>query len=641
MKLVAILQNAYKIGYEVEINNVGRCWFTLPLNDTKQSELTSKRFVEIYDHHKRIGMFVINPKKTIKNESDNSITYNCEHVLATLHSDILFKAHQFTNLTTEAVLAALLDKQQVKHWKLGRIEFTRYFHYFFENEDSLLNAVVSIPNPFDEQYQFTWDDTSYPFTLNLVRPTSEKVDTIRYGKNLKGIEKEEDPSNLITRIYPLGYGEGVNQLTIETVNNGIPYLEAPKSIVDQYGTHKRIWVDRRFKDPQSLKDSAQSLLKRYQQPIISIALDCADYELMDPYKVVKYDIAKIVNVYDEDTDTNEDLRIVKISKSDIYGDLLNIKMEIGNVREDIGDTITDLQKKQLVNDTYSQGATNIDSYTFNDNVDESYPAIIEFPFPEDMINLNESKLLIKTSKFRAYSKGTKSSPVQSVTSAAGGGVVQSTSSGGGTTVSSSSGGGSVQTSSAGGGISTTTSNGGGSTETSSTAAFSLLMFESEDHIGDVGARHRHGIRLNGENFDHSHTVTVKPHAHNLQVPAHSHTTSIPAHQHTVSISPHAHSVEIEPHSHEITLPAHQHDIEYGIYEYENLPNKLTIKIDGVAVPFSGLEGEIDVIPYLSKENGGKVTRGYHTIEVMPDNLARINLVLSNRFFVQSLEGGIY
>jgi phage minor structural protein len=41
-----------------------------------------------------------------------------------------------------------------------------------------------------------------------------------------GIEKDEDPTEIITRLYPLGYGEGVNQLTISSVNNGVPYIDA-------------------------------------------------------------------------------------------------------------------------------------------------------------------------------------------------------------------------------------------------------------------------------------------------------------------------------------------------------------------------------------------------------------------------------
>lgn len=189
MNLVAILENAYKIGYEKETNNLWTFSFSLPLDDPKRFEVKPKYFIELYDHDKYIGKFIVNPKKTVKNESDQSITYNCEHVLSTFHSDVLFRYHQKTNWTTKDVLQYLIDQQEIKHWKLGTVAFTKYFEYAWENEDSLLNALISVPKPFNESYLWTWDDTKYPFTLNLVRATDEKIDIIRYGKNLKGIEK--------------------------------------------------------------------------------------------------------------------------------------------------------------------------------------------------------------------------------------------------------------------------------------------------------------------------------------------------------------------------------------------------------------------------------------------------------------------
>ncbi|WP_336821290.1 phage tail spike protein, partial [Bacillus thuringiensis] len=83
-----VLDRFFRINYKLT-NNLWTCSFSLPLNDPKRLEITAKRFVELYDHDKYIGKFIVNPKKTVKNESDQSITYNCEHVWSTLHSDVL------------------------------------------------------------------------------------------------------------------------------------------------------------------------------------------------------------------------------------------------------------------------------------------------------------------------------------------------------------------------------------------------------------------------------------------------------------------------------------------------------------------------------------------------------------------------
>ena len=65
-------------------------------------------------------------------------------------------------------------------------------------------------------------------------------------------EKTSDPKNIVTRLYPLGYGEGVNQLNIKEVNNNKPYLQSPQEYIDKYGLINRIWIDRRYEDEQPL-----------------------------------------------------------------------------------------------------------------------------------------------------------------------------------------------------------------------------------------------------------------------------------------------------------------------------------------------------------------------------------------------------
>ncbi|PAE09675.1 hypothetical protein CHI02_24050, partial [Niallia circulans] len=107
----------------------------------------------------------------------------------------------------------MLSHQTTKNWVLGECAFEKYFAYKWENENGLLGPIHSIAEPFDENYEWTYDTSSYPWTLNLIKPSSTPTCEIRYAKNLIGITREDDPSNITNRIYALGYGEGINQLT--------------------------------------------------------------------------------------------------------------------------------------------------------------------------------------------------------------------------------------------------------------------------------------------------------------------------------------------------------------------------------------------------------------------------------------------
>lgn len=472
MQLKAYLENAYKISYEQRLNETWEAAFSLPFNDEKRLEIVELDFVEIFNQDKRIGMFRIMPNETERNEEEKTIHYKCERVLSTLLDDVLFGYHQLSNHTTVDVLEYILSKQEVKHWKLGTVDFKRYFHYGWENENTLLGPLLSIPKPFNESYQWTWDDMTYPWTLNLVRASNEITGEIRYRKNLRGIRKTVDPSNIMTRIYPLGYGEGVNQLTVKDVNpTGKHYLEAPAHIVEKYGMHKYIWVDRRFTVEQSLYDSTKALLDERCVPKVTYEVEAVDYELIDPYKLEKYEIGKLVRVHDEDLGILEDVRIMRKGKSDVTGEPLDVTFDIANKTEDLGTTQADLEKRQQINEVYSQGSTNMDSSSFSDNCDAEHPAKIRFYLPEDVVNINTIQLSFETSKFRAFERATKGGGATTVSSSAGGtnvsstsaggATVSSTSSGGGTVGSTSAGGGSVQTSSSGGGVAKSTASGGG------------------------------------------------------------------------------------------------------------------------------------------------------------------------------------
>lgn len=629
----AILENAYNIGYEREVNAIWQASFSLPLNDPKVDKVELLKYVEITDDDEYIGLFRIIPKLTVKNSEFNYVKFQCEHVLATLMDSSLFKYHQLSNYTTDYVLEYLLDQQNHKHWQLGDVEFTRYFHYAWENEN-VLSALFSVPRPFDEQYIWTWDTKSYPWTLNLVRPEIEPTCRIKEGYNLRTLEVEENPMSVYNRIYPLGAGEGVNQLTIESVNNDVPYLEDRKPDEE---IKEVVWPDKRFTDAESLKASAQALLDKWKKPIVSLRISAADLSKITGLDIDKFRMGKVVRLQLDDFPTT-DLRIEKESKSDIKGDPGNVQLEIGNVQEDLGTTQADIERRQQVNELYSQGATNIMNFTYQDNADSNIPATIPFYIDDDVVNINTIELTFDTKPFRAYSRATEG----------GGGITTTSKSGGGTTATSSSGGGTTATSSSGGGVVKTTASGGGSTQTSSSGGGSVQS--TNQYCGDeeacdtgtgpqIGSGTDHFHRLPGQLLNHTHKVSIPNHTHSVNIPNHRHEFDVPDHTHSVNIPNHTHDVVIPDHRHEIELPNHTHEVKHEIIELNTLPSKVTIRVDGNVVPYDNIRGDrINLVDYMSKDSNGRISRGRHEVTIHPDSLGRIEADLILRVFIQSQLG---
>ncbi|WP_281202708.1 phage tail spike protein [Cytobacillus kochii] len=641
-----MLENAYSVSYKKRLNEIWGASFILPLDDPKNAECQPLNYVEIIDDltGDYIGLFRIVPSQTTKSESNYSIKYECDHVIATLLDDVLFEYHQTINWTTKQNIEYILARQTTKHWRLGRCDFTRYFHYKWEDENGLLGPLFSIAQPFDEQYEWTWDTTSYPWTLNLVRPSNAITCEVRFGKNQREIQRDIDPTGIINRIYPKGYGEGVNQLTIREANNGRPYLENTASIA-KYGLIPYVWVDRRFEDINSLKASAQALLDERSVPKVSYRISAVDLSSLTGMDVDKLRIGRIVRIVDPDLGTFE-ARIVGESKPDMVGSPGDIQLEIANKTENLGTTQADLERRQEINEVYAQGATNIDSHDYNDNADPNNPATIRFYLPEEMVRVNKLELTFETSEFRTYGKATEGGGATSTTTKGGGGTTATSSSGGGTTATSTSGGGVSTSTASGGGSSQTSSSGGGTQTTTSTRNFAQLNLVSGVPQNAIGSEnygnHMHEVQIPGERFNHSHDVSVPSHTHNVSIPSHTHDFNVPNHRHDVSIPNHTHSVTIPDHTHDFTLPNHTHEIQHGIYKLNSTPSRVTIKVDGNTVPHTSTSGQnIDLIPHLGTDSSGKVNRGWHTIEITPNSLGRITAQITTQFFIQSRGGGNY
>ncbi|MFT9496599.1 phage tail protein [Anaerosolibacter sp.] len=618
-KLVAILENAFNIGYSKRLNELWIAYFSLPADDPKNAECKAYRYVEIFDNGERVELFRILPSSLQKSDT-TVITYQCEHVLATLIDDVMFQYHELggVGIYTNQVLQYILDRQVVKRWVLGQIAFQRQFLYKWENEN-LLGALFSVPKPFIEQYKWAFDTKSYPWTLSLVPIDSTEKSYIRYRKNLIGITKDEDPTQLCTRLYCLGYGEGVNQLTIKDVNGGVPYLE---DFTYTNQVISRIFVDRRYESPETLKASGQALLEKLKYPRISYTVDAVDLSSITKDDIDKFEVGTTVKVIDEEIGENFSAVVVGVSKSDIIDAPWSTQIEIANKPEDIASSIVDLADRQRINEVYSQGATNLDSHDYEDNCDPNNPARIRFYIPEETVRINKMTLSYETQAFRAYSKAIEG----------GGGVATSTSSGGGSETTSKSGGGGTSTSQSAGGLS----------DTSPVQVLVGGVNPTEDTVGY--GTHNHGIpdgtRLLVEGGGSVGFRESGYHIHQLY--NHGHKINIPSHSHTVNIPTHEHDVDIPSHRHDISIPDHIHDIEYGIYQGPT-PSSVIVRVDGMIIPsLTTNETDIDIIPYLSKDEGGKIQRGtWHEITITPNNLGRITANVVTQLFVQSRGGGNY
>lgn len=618
----AILENAYGVSEQQRVNALWYLSFTLPCNDPKNKYCRPFHFV------RRDGgeLYRIMPSDVAVDET-GGVAYQCEHVLATLIDNILFGYHVVGNLGTYTadVIRYVLNHQLVKNWVLDECDFRNQFEYGWEQE-SLLSALFSVATPLAGKYIWRTDTSVYPWRISLKRLDTTGLPElyVRRKHNMTGYQKGSDPQQLVTRLYPLGYGEGVNQLGIASVNGGVPYLQSPKSITDRYGIIERAWIDRRYEDPESLKAAAQAMLDELQEPLVSYTIG---FQEVSRAEFDRAAIGKRVRILFPELGEQADTYITEINRN--YDDVEQSTITVANRETNIAATVADLADRQRIEQAYAQGATQIYAQALQTNCDSRHGALMDFIIPSQMRIVNKVLVKIRMRRFRAYSKATETAAQTVQTTSYEGSSVATSTSNGASMSTSDSGGGTSSTSDSGGGAVATSEGGGGSTTDTGSSGINVVYDYGQT---ETASGHAHRFRTV---VAHQHRVTLADHVHRVTIPAHSHTFTIPAHSHTFRIEGHSHNVTIRGHSHSVTVPAHAHNITPGIFEYGSAKS-FGIYINGtLKASYAGSTAEVDITNMLLGQDR-RIPRGsWLDLEVRPDDLAYVSIDLVIQGFVQS------
>ncbi len=399
MNLKAVLDNALDVGFEKRLNEVGNAHFTLPADDPKADECQTFRFVEIFDNNQLVDLYRIIDDTITRGDNGIFVNFECEHALATLLDDVLFGYNPvptgiYTALNDQ--INFILTAQTTFRWQIGVNEFSATYTYKFENE-FLLSALFSIPKSFDEDYVWSWTTTSLPWQLHLLMPgktptlSANTTFNIIYRKNIKGIERETDSRSIVTRLYPLGAGEGVNQLTIKRANGNIPYITASTTA---YGTLSGFFIDKTEDNVFTLLAKARTELDKISVPRVTYNINVTDVSSLTGEE--QFEVGAFVNVVDEDLGININTQIVGITKDNISESKWDTKLEISNKVRDLGSYNTIGKNRQRINDVYAQGATNIDTTFFQNSATNTVPSLWQFFTSEEIVSFNKCMLSTDT-----------------------------------------------------------------------------------------------------------------------------------------------------------------------------------------------------------------------------------------------------
>lgn len=327
---IAVLENAYNVGYSLSGKELWTAHFSLPNDDPKLPLVTHYHYVEIEDiDGEYVGLFRILPSQTEVNGTVGSTTYTCYHVFHTLTDSAYFGELIKIDEPTSDVIEAILAAQKIQNWVFGSSEASELVSLYINHSNGLVDPMYNLLENMTGDYVYSFNTRVYPWVVSLVRIPDTPVCRIKEGYNMHGFDILSEPSNAINRVYPICFDDEQNQITIESVNSGKLYLE-DAALVAAHGPIEYIYEYDEWVDPLVLKEIGQTVLDSAKE--IKVTWNCSASDLVklveEPLFVI--DRLRVNTLVRVETSDFGDLNMVirKVTKRDMYGSPEDLELEL-------------------------------------------------------------------------------------------------------------------------------------------------------------------------------------------------------------------------------------------------------------------------------------------------------------------------
>lgn len=300
---------------------------------------------------------VLTPSNSMGSNGLMSKSFVCESELAYL-LDSMQKYEEVHNISVKDYLNKLLSVHNSKvdtdkQFKLGNVTVIDNNDSLYKNiaydstkkniEDDLINTLGG-----ELQIRYESDGKYLDYLTEIGKTCSTEI---RLGKNIKDITNDIDPTNYITRLYPLGNklktkdteGNEVDseeRLTIASVNNGLEYIDDIQGI-EEFGIIEgyETWDD--VTEASNLLRKGQSFLSA-QRIVISNKINALDLSLIG-LDIDAFEVGNYYPLIHELLDINYNVRIIE--KSISIDSPENTSITLGDKQKDIKEYQLDLKKQ--------------------------------------------------------------------------------------------------------------------------------------------------------------------------------------------------------------------------------------------------------------------------------------------------------
>jgi len=168
--------------------------------DARDPRPAMHQWVELFTQHGSAGMYRVTG---ISNTYTGECQITLRHGIDTLSDSVYMAQADETSMTVSQLLTGILSYQTARvaghaPWQLGTVEdattIKRAFNY--DNLAELLNGVAEEK----QNYYFTYDFSTTPWTLNFVQKPAAVASEFRLTRNIESLAVSLDDSELCTQL---------------------------------------------------------------------------------------------------------------------------------------------------------------------------------------------------------------------------------------------------------------------------------------------------------------------------------------------------------------------------------------------------------------------------------------------------------
>lgn len=318
---------------------LNRVSMTLAENDL---DLAMHDLVEVYNQNGSVGIYrVTKITKTLRKERKIELSHGLD-----VFSDATIAKIQDWNGSVAQFLQLIMDAQTQKiggqfYWRLGRCDDTSYWEKDIKY-DNAMECLTEIAKT-EEDFMFTFDQSTFPWTLNFVRRNDTVMSEFRLRRNTESCSITLDDSDLCTRLYLSVSSEN------EEEGGGTYFTEGYYTFNDataqaKYGiVCKTAGIDQSVFSPTvDLEAWKDAYFARHNAPNVQISIDGMELNRMTGESYDEMHLGRICRVALPDYGDAYNERIVSVQYPDALRKPNYVQVSLHNKRQTAEDAFSEI-----------------------------------------------------------------------------------------------------------------------------------------------------------------------------------------------------------------------------------------------------------------------------------------------------------